>query len=242
MSSANPKPAIGDSASPAALTGPERDWLSAELADGLHALAQPLTILRSAIGMLALSKEEDASRQRFLDLSVRQIDRTCALFESVQDLVALQLEPASQLPVDLQALFLRIVEEQASAYQAAGVELVANSADFQPRISADPQRTEKAIAASLATALSISARGDRIEMNVTRSGDSIEVVIAGSRGRGRTMNSSERLNLAVAKANILSQQSRYHFAEEPFCVTLALPVCKVDAHTEEKFSAAYASK
>jgi light-regulated signal transduction histidine kinase (bacteriophytochrome) len=229
MNSAKPDPAIGGSGSTAVLTNPpeaEQDWFGAELADGLHALAQPLTILRSAIGMLAIAEQDTDARQRFLDLSVRQIERTCALFASVQDLVALRLEPAGQAPVDFEVLLLRTVEEQASAYQAAGVELAVNKADCLPQIAGDAQRTEKAIAASLATALSISTREDRIEMNVTRSEDRIEIAIAGLRGRGRNMNSSERLSLAVAKINIWSQQGRYHCAEEPFSVTLALPVCK----------------
>jgi hypothetical protein len=38
------------------------------------------------------------------------------------------------------------------------------------------------------------------------------------------MDSSHRLSLAVAEANILSQHGRYALIEDPFRVSLALPV------------------
>src|SRR5581483_209915 len=208
----------------------EQDWLYAELADGLHAMAQPLTILRSAIAMLSASAEGDASRSRFLDLSVRQIDRTCGLFASVQDLVSLGLEAVQQIPVDLGTLLSQAVEEQRSAYQNAGVALVAAIADAPPQIFGDPQRTEKAIAVLLATALSSASQGDTVEIAAKPSGGLIEVRIAGAQA-GRSLNSSERLNLAVARANILTQRGSYQFQEEPFFVTLNLPVCPADSQT-----------
>jgi len=59
----------------------------ADLADGLHALAQPLTILRGSI--MALSSEEiTPERQRhYLDVSKSQLERACALFDAMQELM-----------------------------------------------------------------------------------------------------------------------------------------------------------
>jgi signal transduction histidine kinase len=68
-------------------SGEEYDRFYADLADGLHALAQPLTILRGSI--MALSSEEitPERQQHYLDVSKSQVERACALFDAVQALV-----------------------------------------------------------------------------------------------------------------------------------------------------------
>jgi signal transduction histidine kinase len=56
----------------------------ASIAEGLHELAQPLTILRSSI---AAANAEDATQERqryYLDISKSQVERACELFESLQ--------------------------------------------------------------------------------------------------------------------------------------------------------------
>ncbi len=219
----------------------EQGWFCAELADGLHAMAQPLTILRSAIAMLSVAKEHSSDQRRFVDLSVSQIDRTCSLFTSVQDLVALGLEAASQVPVHFRVLLSRMMEERMSDYQQAGVKLVVECSESLPPIFGDPQRTERAIAGLLEVSLSVSSQGDTVEMNVIQSNDFIVAFVTAEQGHGRSMNSSERLNLSLIKANVLTQRGRFRFTEEPFCVTLALPVCKPDTQGEETPSAAYAN-
>lgn len=218
----------------------EQDWLYAELAEGLHAMAQPLTILRSAIAMLSASLEGDAPRSRFLDMSVRQIDRTCGLFASVQDLVSLGIEAAQQIPVDLRTLLLQAVEEQRFAYQNAGVALVATIADALPHVYGDAARTEKAIAGVLATALSATSPRAEVEITAKLSGDFIEVRVTGSQP-GRSLNSSARLHLAVARANILTQRGGYQFEEAPLRVTLTLPICLADSQTDRHLFAAAAT-
>jgi hypothetical protein len=65
------------------------------MAEGLHALAQPLTILRSSIAA-ANSAGITQERQRYyLDISKSQVDRACELFASLQ-----QLAISAQSPVD----------------------------------------------------------------------------------------------------------------------------------------------
>ena len=53
--------------------------LHAELADGLHAMAQPLTILRGAMCALTLREEMEPANRRYLDMSAKQVDRLCDL-------------------------------------------------------------------------------------------------------------------------------------------------------------------
>jgi hypothetical protein len=68
--------------------------LYAQLSDGLHALAQPLTILRSIAVAAANPDLAAADRLRYLDISSEQIERACVLFEGLQDLVIVQRKNA----------------------------------------------------------------------------------------------------------------------------------------------------
>jgi signal transduction histidine kinase len=57
------------------------------IADGLHALAQPLTILRASV--VASNSEEigPERRRHYLEISKGEVERACELFDSLQDIV-----------------------------------------------------------------------------------------------------------------------------------------------------------
>jgi signal transduction histidine kinase len=229
-----------DSQLPAALAeylAGEREEFFDDLADGLHAMAQPLTILRSSIAMLVLASESVKPQHRCLEISSRQIDRVCGMFESLQNLIASQLEPANLAPTDLKSLLTRVAEDQTAAFRQRGVQIVVIHPDSLPQVLADASRTEQTLSTSLETALSISTEGDKVEVVLSQADEYIATVVTVE--RGRKLNSSELLNLSVVKANMLSQRGRYQLAEEPFRVTVALPLCK---HEEALFTAsAYSS-
>jgi hypothetical protein len=217
----------------------EQDGFYADLADGLHAMAQPLTILRSAVAMLSFANEPEVPRHRCLDISVRQVERVCDLFASLQNLVASRLGLADAAPLDLRALLTQKVEDRVAQFRERGVELALVDANLLPPALGDARRTEEAISAVLEIALAVASQGERIEIRRTRASDFIEVVVGG--GQGRRLNSGELLALSVAKANLLSQRGQYRFTAEPFCVTLALPAGEFALQGEQTSAATYAN-
>jgi len=52
----------------------------------------------------------------------------------------------------------------------------------------------------------------------------VELILQTRRVHGRLLNSAERLNLALAEANIRSQQGKYDCVEDPLRVFIALPL------------------
>jgi hypothetical protein len=63
-------------------------WLCRELDQGLHALAQPLTILRGALGALTMRDAVPAqAASRYLELSNTQVERLCSLLSGLQNLL-----------------------------------------------------------------------------------------------------------------------------------------------------------
>ena len=79
----------------------ELERLCANMSQGLHALAQPLTIVRSAVAALAAPGIATQKQRRYLELCTQHVERTCDLFESMQELVsASHIDPDCE-PIDL---------------------------------------------------------------------------------------------------------------------------------------------
>jgi hypothetical protein len=194
----------------------------AALAEGLHAMAQPLTILRSSVPALATGDLDPAKRQRYGDMSVRQVQRVCALFDCLQDLVVTAHTPAECAPINLASLVANAAEDRRNALQA-GVELRVQLPGNLPLALGDASRLHQALAAGFSAASLVAAAGDVIELSATARDRRVEVVLHIDRVNGIRMESQDLLTLRLAHANMVSQQGDYEFTGDPFRLLLALP-------------------
>jgi hypothetical protein len=228
MSCAMPMPsALADSTSEKAAAGCTSPKFHRDLANGLHAMAQPLTILRAAIEVLAMPQSAGIDRQRYLEISAGAVERTCRVFAQVQDLLTASMIEAESAPFDLWTLIAPVIEDHRRMLQTSGVALAAAKTEAWMPIVGDAARTEQAIALVLRLAGELASKGDVIEVSASASSGFVQLRIVHSRRRGKLLNSTARLNLALAEANIVTQRGRYEFAEDPFRVSLALPVAEL---------------
>jgi hypothetical protein len=198
--------------------------LCANMAEGLHAMAQPLTILRSAVAACNAPGIAEGKQRRYLELSIQQVERACSLFECLQDLVIANQTEADREPFDLPELLTAMVEDRKAEFQTSGVELrLVMPSSLQP-VLGDVSRTLQAILAALKIAVSFSSSGEVLELAVTTRDGSAELILQNSRTYPITLDSPQRLSLALAEANIRSQQGKYVWREDPFIVSLSLPL------------------
>jgi light-regulated signal transduction histidine kinase (bacteriophytochrome) len=195
----------------------------ADMAEGLHAMAQPLTILRSSVAASADANVSPAKRQRYLELSVRQVQRACMLFDCLQDLVVASQIPADCEPVDLAAMVAAMAGDQRAALQEAGIELRVLLPGDLPRALGDGSRTGQALSAGLKVAAMVSAAGDVIQISAATCNYLVELILRNDRVHGASLGSEERLNLRLAQTNVVSQRGEFECTEDPFMVRLALP-------------------
>ncbi len=207
----------------AAALSDEHQRLCAEIADGLHALAQPLSILRSAIELMALPSSAETDRRRYLEMSVRQIDRATRLFSGMQTLVAAELDPANCAQFDLWGQLTPLIEDREPALGELGISISAEKASLERPVFGDSERTAQAISVFLEIAASQSSSGDVIRLSAFQKDDFVEFNVHGPQSHPKPMNSLDRLKLAAAKRNILSQHGRFNLCEDPFRVSIALP-------------------
>jgi light-regulated signal transduction histidine kinase (bacteriophytochrome) len=186
-------------------------------------MAQPLTILRSSVPALAAAGGDPAQRQRYGDMSIRQVQRVCALFDCLQDLVAAGQTSAESAPFDLAAMVATVAEQRRTALEDLGVELRVQLPCDLPMAIGDASRTLQAIAAGFSVAALVSAAGDVLDLAATARNQRVELVLHNDRVHGIPLESQDQLNLRLAQVNIASQRGDYECTEDPFRVRLALP-------------------
>jgi hypothetical protein len=209
---------------PAGVDGGGIDRFFADMAEGLHAMAQPLTILRSSVLSLAAPGLAADHRERYTQISVQQVERACELFDCLQDLlIANQVEPICY-PFEVSQLFDAVAEDRRKKLDASGVKLKVVAPEGMQPIFGDFSRTLQALLAALKIAIAVSSPGDRVELLAAPRDGRIELTVSNRLAHRRTLNSSERLSLALAEANVRSQRGSFESAEDPFRVSFALPL------------------
>jgi hypothetical protein len=215
-----------------AVEGGGIDRFFADMAEGLHAMAQPLTILRSSVLSLAAPELTAGHRDRYTQISVQQVERACELFDCLQDLlIANQVAPICY-PFELSHLFDAITEHRRTKVDGLGVKLKFVAPEGMQPIFGDFSRTLQALLAALKIADAVSSPGDSVALQAAAREGQMELTVSNRLAHRRTLNSSERLRLALAEANVRSQRGSFEFAEDPFRVMIALPMQDVSPLVE----------
>jgi len=208
--------------------------LCAQFGEGLHAMAQPLTVLRSAVITAIAPKVSELDQRRYMEISAEQVENACQLFQSLRELVFAWQNPADSELIDLSQLLASVDEVQGKVFRQAGMKLVVVTPASLLSAVGDKDRILQALFALLKITASVSAAGDSIELLVTGGLGEVELVLQNSRAQGKYLKSSARLILALAEANIRSQHGTFQLVEEPFRVIFSLPLQDVDSLESEK--------
>jgi hypothetical protein len=219
---AMPSPAIDISEQDIVSAGSTRKFHD-DLINGLHAMAQPLTILQAAIEMLRHPEITGVDQKHYLEISAEQIKRGCDLFSSVQGLVVSNVSQAQLAGFDLWELLEPAIQDQTPRLENSGVGLAVARPEPWPTVIGDAERTEQAFRTVMKTALMTASRGDVIEIRTSRRHGFAEVAVMNTHSHGRRFSSSDRLCMSLAQINIVSQKGRCGCTDDPFSFWFALP-------------------
>lgn len=197
-----------------------------ELANGLHAMAQPLTILRGAMCALTLHDEIAPASRRYLDMSTKQVDRLCDLMSSMQNLLHAAQSHSKLVSFDLAELLDSIVDQQRGAASESGVRIALAKPKRALRVFAEEHGVEQAFNAALKTTISLARPNDQIEIETGQSGGLASIAIRNERFAAGNLGSFERFHLTVIEAIIRRQGGDYKFIDIPFCISLSLRIAK----------------
>jgi len=213
---------IADSATAAV---EENDRFHASLSQCLHAMGQRLTVLRWAVAASATPGITQENLRKHLSTSAEQVELVCGLFNCMREFVNTSQFPANCGPVELSKLLSLVVEDRNGALLASDLTMeVFMPEGLHPPILADIDRTAQALIYVVKIAAFVASPGDVIELRVAFRSDAVELIVRNERAHGKTLTSLDRLTLAQAEADIRSQQGEYMCAEDPFRVSLTMPV------------------
>ena len=196
----------------------------AELANGLHAMAQPLTILRGALGAMSLAAPCVSSQDRYLEMSNKQMDRLCDMMSGLQGLLDAALFEVQCRATDVWEAVEPAVEEVGASLQDSGIRIETTRPDRPVSAVADAARLEQSVRAALKTAASLSHRDDVLQLEILEQDDAAEVRVQAGSARGKRLGSPDRLSLALVEANTRSQRGTYQCTEDPLCISVRLPL------------------
>lgn len=195
-----------------------------ELAEGLHAMAQPLTILRGTLAAMTLREEID--HQHYMEMSSRQVDRLCEVMASLQNLLVVKRYEPECNEFDLWKVLSPFVEDRRRELEIVGVRLTTNGPSRSAWVKGDVERTKYAVFAAVNMACAAAAKGDELRLSVDAHGDHVEIALENTCKPMGRLSASDRLCLASAEASIRSQLGKFAVMENPLRMVMSLPATR----------------
>jgi len=195
--------------------------LVSNLSQGLHAMAQTLTILRASLGKTQIDRMSKSELRELALGSSMEVERVCTQFSWLQQIVTIErfnpdLSAASVLPLiaDVTGAVRRVFEDD-------GMVLRSTVPDICRTVLIDRTRTHQALSIILLIAHGLSRTKDTIELIVSSpSAHIVRVVVRNTTSYLDAVDSQVNLDMALAESNIRSQMGSFSWSLQPFEVQI----------------------
>ena len=197
--------------------------LCSNLAQGIHAAAQPLAVLRASLSKGYTDRMNSDELRELAASSAAEVQRVCTLFSCLQQLVmAESIKPQLSL-TPLLPLLAYAAEGVNLLFQQDGISLRSVLPDTCPPVLIHRARTLQALSRVLLIVHGLSRAQDTVELIASASANEVQIVIQNLNLSVATINPEARLSMAVAEANMRSQQAGLSLSLQPFTVCIELP-------------------
>jgi signal transduction histidine kinase len=202
----------------------ESEILFSNLSDGLHATAQPLTILRAS---LSEAQIDPMSRDELRELAVRssvEVERVCTLFRCLQQILNIGRFKPNLSATPILPLIADVAGGVDLVFERDGMFLSSIVPETCQPVQIDPARTHQALSIVLLIAHRVSQAQDTIELFASSpSARVVRIVVRNRTSNVDTVDSQMHLSMALAEANIRSQRASFSWRLKPFKVQIELP-------------------
>jgi hypothetical protein len=187
----------------------------------LHAAAQPLAILRASLDS-SLTESMSADDLRHLASNLAQeIERVCMLFTFLQQFVAAESVKPTVSAMPIGPLLERSIDGVLLLFEKSGIFLSPALPSACPPVLVDRGRTLQALSSVLLAAHAMSTAGDTVEFTALESfSNTVRVTVRNLDSKIEAMDAEQRLAVALAEANIRSQQGVFSWSLNPFSVQI----------------------
>jgi hypothetical protein len=197
--------------------------LCSNLAQGIHAVAQPLAVLMASLSKDHIDLMNVDELRELTASSAAEVQRLCALFGCLQQLVMVESIKPQLSSTPLLAVLAYAAEGVDLLFQQDGICLRSVAPDTCPPVLIHRARTLQALSRVLLIVHGLSRAQDTVELLVTQSAHAVHLVIRNLNASVASINAEASLSLAVAEANMRSQHAEFALSLRPFTVCIELP-------------------
>jgi hypothetical protein len=197
--------------------------LCSNLAQGIHAAAQPLAVLLASLSKDYTDRMNSDELRELTASSAAEVQRVCTLFSCLQQLVMVESIKPQLSSIPLLPLLAYAADGVNLLFQQDGISLRSVVPDTCPPVLIHRARTLQALSRVLLIVHGLSRSRDTVELIASPSATAVQIVIQNLNLPAAMINSEARLSMAVAEANMRSQQAALSLSLQPFTVCIELP-------------------
>ena len=197
--------------------------LCSHLAQGIHAAAQPLTVLRASLSKCNTDRMNSDELRELTASSAVQVQRVCTFFSGLQQLVMAESTKPQLSPTPILPLLAYAVEGIDLVFQRNGITFSSVLPDTCPPVLINRALTLQALSTVFLVVYGLSGVQDTVELITSSSANAVQIVVRNLHLPAAVINPEASLSLAVAEANMRSQQAGLSLSLQPFTVRIDLP-------------------
>jgi hypothetical protein len=200
------------------------EMLCSNLAKGIHAAAQPLAVLLASLSKGHTDRMTPDELRELTASSAVEVQRVCTLFSGLQQLIMAESIKPQLSPEPILPLLAYAVEGVDLVFQQNGITLSLVAPDTCPPVLINRGSTLQALSRVLLVVLELSAAQDLVEVSASSSTNAVQIVVRHLHLTVAGMNPEASLSLAIAEADMRSQQASLTLSLQPFTVRIDLPL------------------
>jgi len=212
---------ISDTRSSESSSASEMLW--SNLAQGIHAAAQPLAVLLAGLSKDHTDGMNSDELRELTASSAVEVRRVCTLFSCLQQMVMAESIKPQLSSTPILPLLAYAAEGVNLLFLQDGITLSSVVPDTCPPALIDRARTLQALSRVLLVVHGLSAAQDTVELIASSSANGVRIVVRNLHLSVAVINLEARLSMAVAEANMRSQQAGLSVSLQPFTVRIDLP-------------------
>ena len=200
------------------------------MTEGMHTLAQPLTVLRATLEIASGNATSVSHYQHAIDTSLAEIERVTQAMGYVQELVRIARDASQASTVNVAAIVELVQEDLQCVFESAGVQLNVHLPMTGPPALISPARLRQCLFHLLQHAVKQCGNGGLIDVFAGQSGEAIQIVLQTTTSRLSQQRCDRREGiipcLALAETLVKLYGGRLEWQESPFMSWLTLPIAE----------------
>jgi hypothetical protein len=194
--------------------------LCSNLSQGLHAAAQPLAILRASLDSSHSDRMSVEELRELAATSAVEVERVCALFSGLQQLISIESIKPHISVTPLLPLLAQVAEGVDLLFRQDGMFLSTQFPGTCQPVLIDSGRAQQALSSVLLVAHAVSRAPDTVELIASSSLGTARVMVRNPSSQVGAVDAETRLGMAIAEANLRSQQAAFTWSLRPFNVQI----------------------